>query len=69
MALKKSTYLKSTEQLVHILNWSGQGNKPWPADYTQVFRPFVGKEGRKSEAEGEVMIVRDDSLIHRKYEG
>ena len=69
MALKKSTYLKSTEQLVHILNWSGQGSKPWPADYTQILRPFLKGEGKKSDDEGEIMIVRDDSLMHRKYEG
>jgi hypothetical protein len=69
MTLKKSTYLKSTNQLVTVLNWTGQGSKPWPSDYTQIFRSFVGCEGKKSEVEGEVMVVRDDSLIHRKYEG
>lgn len=69
MTLKKSTYLKSTNQLVHILNWTGQGSKPWPTDYTQIFRPFLEDEGTKTEDCGEVLIVRDASLIHRKYEG
>jgi len=69
MTLKKSTYLKSTEQLVQVLNWTGQGSRPWPSGYTQIFRPFVGHEGTKSSAKGEVAIVRDDSLLHRKYEG
>jgi len=66
---KKSTFLKSTNQMVQILNWTGQGSKPWPSDYTQIFRPFKDNEGTKSEDTGEIMIVRDDSLTHRKYEG
>lgn len=69
MDKKKSTYLKKTNQLVHVLPWIGQDKKPWPQGYTQIFRPFLDHEGSRTKNKGEVIVVKDSSLIERRYEG
>ena len=47
--------LKSTQQPVHLVPWSGQGDCPWPTGYERVLIP-------NPHGVHHLQIVRKDSL-------